>query len=117
MENPVHKAIVESKLQGKVVKVETSYGTFDLTIFIGKYSIGGALAIQLMDTMGDPYITLTVNLPTFNNMLADDEVFIKNWTENEEIAKSLLAQGLFLDTCKSVATGYALAPVWKILYQ
>jgi hypothetical protein len=72
----------------------------------------GRLAIELLDEEGDSYTTLTTNL--VDQDLADGEIFVKTWSENEDAAWGALKSGLFKDTGRRVPTGYIEASVWTI---
>ena len=69
----------------------------------------GRLAIKMVETDEMPYATLTVNMP--NDFLAEDEVFIKDWAENEEMVLALLEQGWLEYTGREVQAGFAIAKV------
>lgn len=58
----------------------------------------------------EPYGVLSVNLADAE--LAENEVAIKTWGENELWAKSALQSGFFLDTGKRIPTGWCEASVW-----
>ncbi|AQH05527.1 hypothetical protein A9R05_41605 (plasmid) [Burkholderia sp. KK1] len=83
-----------------------------LAVNIGEYS-GGRLAIQLDDSeTGDPYLTISVNVP--HAEIADGEILVKTWAENESLRGPLLASGLFVDTGKRVRSSFAEAEVWTL---
>ncbi|MBA4372248.1 MAG: hypothetical protein C0402_05250 [Thermodesulfovibrio sp.] len=83
-----------------------------------KYLLGkgsyhnGRLALLLLDGLGNLESTVSVNLP--GEIVADDEVIIKNWSENVEIAPLVLATGIFEDTGRRIPTGFVEAEVWKV---
>lgn len=73
------------------------------------------LAIQAMDKEeGDCYGTLTVNIPEAD--LADNEIFVKDWSENEPWVSQVLEQcpDIFEDTGRRQRTGFTSAAVWRI---
>jgi hypothetical protein len=72
----------------------------------------GRLAVGLLDEEGDNFATLTTNL--VDQDLADGEIFVKTWSENEDAAAGALESGLFKDTGRRVPTGYIEASVWTI---
>jgi len=102
-------------LDGKPLKV-TAFGRIWNTEFYVERYKEGALALLLVITdgenAGDDFGTLTVNIPDV--LLRGHEVLIKNWSENEEMAKAALESDLFIDTGKRVATGFVEAPIWEI---
>ena len=72
---------------------------------------GGRKAIYLISG-GMLFATLTVNLP--DQPLEEGEFFVKNWSENEEIAPWILEHTeLFEDTGVAVDTGFVRAPIWR----
>ena len=81
-----------------------------LTVKYEKYANNGRLAVQLFDEK-DPCTTLSCNLPEED--LADGEFFVKNWSENEEIAICAFRSGLFIDTGKR-SNDSLFAPIWCI---
>ena len=60
----------------------------------------------------EPFGKLTVNVPDVE--LEDDEIIVKDWSENVEFAEACFNTGLFEDTGKKVKTGFAQAPIWRI---
>lgn len=107
---------ISKKLNGKPLKVNL-YGTkYNTTFSVNQYGVSGRVAIELF-MMGEygrePFGILTCNLPYVP--LEDGEVIIKNWSENEDIAKAALASGYFKDTGKRVATGFVEAQIWRVL--
>jgi hypothetical protein len=56
---------------------------------------------------------LSVNISSAN--LDDNEIIIKNWSENEQFAHAALISGYFRDTGRRITTGFVEAPVWLIL--
>jgi len=78
----------------------------------GNYG-NGRLSIQLADRHGEPYGRATVNLP--DEVLGEDEVFIKDYSENEGMLSALIEAGIVADTGRRVRTGYVEVPVCKLL--
>lgn len=62
---------------------------------------------------GGPYACLTVNLGN-DVVLADDEIAVKTWSENQRIADALRNTTYFEDTGKRVAQGFVQAQIWRI---
>lgn len=92
--------------------VKQGHGHVELELCKTRYS-NDRLAIQLIDiASGELWATLTVNLP--DSELDDGEFFVKGWAENWNTANALMVQtDLFVDTFKSVPTGFVEAVVWK----
>jgi hypothetical protein len=101
-----------SKPDQLIGTVPTAYGMAG--IHVGRYPIGGALAVQLYLASGEPLITFSTNLVPYGNWLADDEFFVKAWSENEPFVHPMLDTGLFEDTGMHVPSGYVVAPIWHI---
>lgn len=99
-------------LHGKLLQVSLYGNTYRTFFKVGFYS-NGRVAIELEERDGAPFATLTCNLPTME--LNGNEIFVKTWSENEEIAKAALASGRFKDTGRRVSTGFVLAQVWEVL--
>lgn len=80
----------------------------------GKYHGTERLAIQLIDA-GDfsPVATATVNLPEVE--LADDEVIIKDYSENEGMLEALMEAGLVSAPVRHAEAGFVTVPVCKFL--
>jgi hypothetical protein len=74
--------------------------------------VDGRLAIVGTLEDGEPFATLTVNLP--EEALEPGQFFAKTWSENEEFASICLASGLFTDTGVRAITGFVLAEVWAL---
>jgi hypothetical protein len=96
----------------KLNLVKEGRGYVELELQKARYS-NNRLAIQLIHIVsGQLWATLTVNLP--EDELDDGEFFVKAWSENTDTAQALLEQtGVFVDTFKSVPTGFVEAEVWK----
>lgn len=76
-----------------------------------KYGNGRA-ALQLIDD-GELVLTATVNLP--DEDLEDNEVFIKDYSENDGILEVLVNAGIIEDTGKRVRSGFVTIPVCRVL--
>lgn len=58
-----------------------------------------------------PYVDLTSNVP--GQPLADGEVFVAAWNVPDDVLAALLETDLFVPV-RTLATGFARGPVWKI---
>ena len=65
--------------------------------------MNGALFVGLVDEEG-PYSDVSVNLPE-SGSLPKDEFFLKNWSENEELANALIEKGIIVPTGKQASMG------------
>lgn len=100
-------------LVGKVLKVN-AFGSVYTTIFsVDYYRLTQKAAVELvMVDDGTPFCTLTCNIPGVE--LKDNEILVKTWSENEEVAACALTSGLFKDTGKRVPTGFVEAQIWEV---
>lgn len=103
-----------NSLEGKTFEIRAYGKSYKVVISVDHYRLTKAAAIQLnMVEDGEPWCTLTCNIP--GTVLADNEILVKTWSENEETAKCALASGLFRDTRKRVSTGFVQAQIWEVL--
>lgn len=106
--------------EGKKIIVTMNNTSFRVLLEKRKYQNGG-IAINGIcvggEDDGDPFGTLSVNLPESRNMITDitKEVFIKVWSENEAFAEAARNSGFFVDTGKLARTGFVAAEVWELL--
>jgi len=88
----------------------------ELQLYFGKY-MDGKTYIELVcyggDDDGCPYATATTNLRGLD--LDEDEVLIKNYSENEGVLPALIDAGIVQDTGKKVNVGYAHANICKLI--
>lgn len=83
-----------------------------LTVNITTYSNNNRIAIQLVDEDGAPYMTASVNT---EYPIADDEIVIKDYSENKGIFAALQVAGIITGALYGVHVGYAgLMPVVKL---
>lgn len=89
----------------------TAYGA-ELELRKTTYSGNNRLALFAFEKeTGEGFAALTVNFPEIE--LAPDEFAIKNWSENEELAKAAFSTELFVSTGKCVESNFERAPIWK----
>jgi len=92
---------------------KVKFKEWDCTITTKKYS-NGRTAIELVDAEdGMPIAVATVNLPDVS--LKPDEVFIKDWSENEGIMDVLIKAGIISPTIGATRTGFVIATKHKLL--
>ena len=82
----------------------------DLRIKLDLYA-NGQTKVQLWDAEG-PAGCLSCSIDYVD--LGNTEFLAKTWSENEELAAAALQSGLFEDTDRRVAVGFAEAQVWRI---
>ena len=91
-------------------KEEYQNGKTALVIIIGN----GNDALEEMGMQpGDEYTVVTVNLP--NVELQDNEICVKNYTENEGLFEQLIEQKILRDTGRKVKTGFVSIPIAELL--
>jgi len=74
----------------------------------------GRIALQLNDiTDGMPVATATVNVPEIT--IADDEVIIKNYAENEGMSAALMNAGIISFPVKSIRNQFVTFMVHKLI--
>jgi hypothetical protein len=81
-------------------------------IFLGKYANNGAPGILLEDAFDcDPIATVSVNL---SHRPPEGHVWMKFWSENEELREPMIGTDLFEDTGVRSPTGFVEAELWRI---
>jgi hypothetical protein len=77
-------------------------------ITFGRYAEGG-VAIVLQQS-GERYAVASVNLTPYGSRpLKPDEVWLKNWSGNEDIPDALVAAGAIMLTGETMANGLVVA--------
>ena len=74
----------------------------ELTPVMNRY-VNGQNAIQLVDSDGMPFMTASV---AFDVNIADDEVLIKNYSENEGILEALIDANIIEKPYAAIETGF-----------
>jgi hypothetical protein len=94
--------------------MNTPYGKAQ--IHIGRYPVKKAISVQLIDSENgyEPLGTLSVNLPEKNHLLGAGEFFAKIWNENVSLIRPALKSGFFIDTGRTVPTGFVYASIWRL---
>jgi len=75
--------------------------------------MNGRRMIELLTTSGEPVLRASVNMAS--EACGEDEVFIKNWSENEGITAWLIEHKVIGDAISHVHTGYVVATKHKIM--
>jgi hypothetical protein len=78
-----------------------------------KYSNNGSLALQANRLDGEPWATLSVNLPESNN-LPENQCYIKTWSENEGYLEQLIEKKVV--RLHGKAGGFIRAPLVEVLF-
>jgi hypothetical protein len=72
--------------------------------------MNGRMALQLVEEgTGAVVATATVNIP--DAILENNEILIKNYTENEGMLDCLVNSGIIIDTGKKVHSGFVKIPI------
>jgi len=82
-------------------------------IMIKKNYPNGQLAIFYRDSDGEPVAELSVSEDTIE--LESNEIILKNYAENTQIAQKLLDSQIFIPTDRFVLIGSSLCPICKIV--
>jgi len=92
-------------------KIKFRHWTCDLK---KAYYGNGRPALQLLDSTDGSLVTIaTVNLPEMD--LAEDEVFIKDYSENAGMYRTLLDAGVIAPLTEEVQTGFVKVLKCKLL--
>ena len=83
----------------------TKYGAAGIASFT-EYAYGGT-AITVASEDGEPLYRATVFMD--GHVLPPDEVWIKDWSENEGVADALVKAGIVTLTGRTLQAGYATA--------
>lgn len=100
--------------ENKTIDVPIGNEIFKVRLVADRYQTGN-LAILGVCEDGEPFATLTVNMPQHQHLLDKDEVFIKNWSENETFAREALMSGFFIQWGRPVPSGFVKVPIWKVI--
>lgn len=93
----------------KTFKLTAFEQTRDVVVALHKYE-NGRTAIQINDaTDGHPYAVASVNMP--NVLLADNEVLIKDYSENLGMLDFLIKNNIVTPTPNGVNAGFVWLPV------
>ena len=98
---PKYRFVVDQEGKPMVIPVND----WECKVVMERYEQGG-MALRLIDaTDHDPIYRATSNL--LDQQPGEQEVFIKNYAENEGVLEALMDAGLVSDTGKVVETGHA----------
>ena len=95
-----------------MIVYKTPYNPEGTAVYLkrGTYTNGNK-SIQLIDAREHyPYATCTVNVEG----LKEDEVAIKNYSENEGMLNFLISEGIVEPPHRSVNSGYVKIPICKV---
>lgn len=85
----------------------------ELSVELLNYQNNNSVAIQLNEaTTGEPWLTASVNVDA---ELAEDEVAIKDYSENEGVLAALVEAGIVSQPIKIISSGFVNIPICKLL--
>ncbi len=99
-------------------KEKISFKSWNCFLKLGHYGANGRLAIQLLSDeenadkgvyYGEPITVATVNIPEVP--LKENEVIIKDYSENKGILETLQKNGLITDTKREISIGFVTVHV------
>ena len=83
-------------------------------LYISKYA-NGAMAVSLFEESGEPSCTLSVNVPEHSSALGEGEFFLKNYSENEQMADNAEKEGVIIvDRTRFLDNGFVKIYIAKL---
>lgn len=109
-------AIQYKKANSKRVMTPFKFGQYQLVPQFGQYRNNSRVSITLIDAEdGIPFAVATVNLP--DEKLEENEIAIKNHSENEGILWALQEAGIVGQVKREVQSGFVRIPIVELLEQ
>lgn len=94
--------------------MNVKFKNYNCEIRFSKYVNNNRTAIGLFDTEnGENVAIATINMP--DEYLKEDEVIIKDYSENEGMLDCLVEAGIISEPIRLARAGYQLANVCKLL--
>ena len=101
----------------KRARYHVRFRKYSCYVVWGRYP-NGRLAIQLKDGYDGQLVAVaTVNLPDSDAFLGPNQVFLKDWSENEGVIQALELAGIVKTTGEDVPTGFVRAKVADVLVE
>lgn len=98
----------------KTYPVKLSHWGECFLVIRGQYALSRRPRIDVESVIGETIGHLTVCLGE-DKELARDEIYVKTWSENKQMAEDVLKRtDYFEDTGRRVPTGFVEASVWKV---
>jgi hypothetical protein len=89
------------------------HGPWNLILFATRYHQNDRIAIVAQTSEGEPYATISVNIPHAN--LEEDEFCVQDWNQPDKFLNALLRLDTFEKVeGKTAGSGFVTAPVWRI---
>jgi hypothetical protein len=89
-----------------------------IELIVKRYANGNPAIIGYDQATGQKFSNLSFNLVSPDLIAAQTlepgDIMIKTWSENEALAESARASGLFIDTGKRICLQFAEAEVWRV---
>ncbi len=98
----------------KTIK-KVKYKSYECVLVSSRYHHGNRVSLQLIDVSGEPVAVCSVNLP--DDYLGENEIFIKDYSENAGMADFLVKEGIVELTGETVQTGYVSVPKCRLLVE
>lgn len=96
------------------IEMKARYVTGKCRLEFAKYANGNH-ALQIFSLEGEPMLKASVNPPEDIDPLDDDEIAIKEWSENEGVTKSLIDAGVIRpEVTESIASGFVHIKVYRL---
>lgn len=108
---------MNKSLDNRILPINLYGRTYQCTLYVRQYGVGKTPLVQLFTTDGEPFATVSVNIPDLNFMLEEGEFFTKGWSENEGLIEQLVEQKVLTPTFprKTVDTGFVTSTAYKLL--
>lgn len=95
------------------MKIKFKYGECDnCSLQFGRYK-DGSYALSIFDDYGEPLINVTKHVPGYK--LQENQILVKNYSENEGILECLIEQEIIKNTGIVVPTGFVQLHVCDLL--
>jgi len=102
--------------QAVMFDATVEFGGFRCEVHALSYASGGGTALCLIDGRdGGRVAVATVNVEGVSELLPANEILIKDYSENAGMLAVLEEAGIVEDTGRAVRTGYAEAPIARLL--
>ena len=97
-----------------IVEHKSPYGeTYRLSVQMSKYG-NGQNAIKLFD-MADGFPYATASICVSDSLLKEDEIAIKDYSENAGILDSLINAGVIEEPHAYIQSGHVMVPICKLI--
>ncbi len=98
----------------QIFEITSPFSNEKSPVFINRGSYKqGRPSLMLLDAEdGCPYAHVTVNMPDVN--LADDEIIVKDYSENTGMMEFLVENNIATPTGACIATGFVRMPIARL---